>query len=118
MTAVAQPAARVVISARRAQFFPRMAYVCAAVGVLGFTPTYWLPLLSGTLDLPPILHLHAFVFYAWLALFVVQSRLAAARRLSNHRELGVASVAVVTAMCFVGTAAAVQSLRLADEAGF
>jgi hypothetical protein len=95
-----------------------MAYVCAAVGILGFAPTYWIPLLSGTLAVPPILHLHAAVFYGWLALFVTQSQLAGKRQLTRHRELGVLGVAVATAMCFVGTAAAVNSIRLADAAGF
>lgn len=120
MTAVAQAdaARRVVVTTPTNQFFMRMAYACAAVGVIGFAPTYWIPLLSGTLAVPPILHLHAFVFYAWLALLVTQSRLAASRRLTRHREFGVLGVAVVTAMCFVGVAAAVNSMKLADAAGF
>lgn len=99
-------------------FFSRMAYACTAVGILGFAPTFWIPLLTGRLTLPPILYLHAAVFYGWLALFVAQSRLVAARQLSRHRTIGVAGVAVATAMCFVGTLAAVSSMRAAEAAGF
>jgi hypothetical protein len=94
-----------------------MAYACAAVGVIGFAPSYWLPLLSGTISVPPIVHMHAIVFYAWLALLIVQSHLAAARRLTRHRELGVFAVSLVTAMCFVGVAAAIHSMKQAEVAG-
>ena len=99
-------------------FFSRMAYACAAVGVLGFAPTYWVPLLTGNLTVAPVLHLHAMVFYGWLALFVVQSRLVASRQVSRHRSVGLAGVALATAMCFVGSMAAVDSMRVADAAGF
>ena len=89
---------RAVATAGDRLFFSRMAYACAAVGVLGFVPTFWIPLLTGRLTLPPILYVHATVFYSWLALFVVQSRLVATRQLSRHRTLGVAGVAIATAM--------------------
>jgi hypothetical protein len=110
--------ARVATAPSDRAFFSRMAYACAAVGVLGFAPTYWIPLLTGSLTLPAILHLHAGVFYSWLTLFVVQSRLVAARQLSRHRTVGVAAVSLATAMCFVGTLAAVSSMRAGEAAGF
>jgi hypothetical protein len=99
-------------------FHLRMAWVCAAVGVAGFTPSYWFPLLTGTSTVPAILHVHAAVFYAWLALFVVQAHLAATRRLTRHRELGVVGVSVVTTMVCVGLAAAVSSMKIGEAAGF
>jgi hypothetical protein len=58
------------------------------------------------------------VFYGWLALFVAQARLVAAGRTARHRELGVLGVSVATAMCFVGVAAAVGSMRQTAAAGF
>ena len=120
MTTVASASvgARVAITTSDRSFFSRMAYACAAVGVLGFLPTYWIPLLTGSITLQPILHLHAGVFYGWLTLFVVQSRLVATRQVSRHRAVGVAAVSLVTAMCFVGTLAAVSSMRAAEVAGF
>ena len=119
MTAVTETdvARRVAVTASH-RFYVHMAYACAAVAVLGFAPTYWIPLLSGRLELAPITHLHAAFFYGWLALLIVQTRLAAARRLMRHRELGVLGVAVATGMCFVGTGAAVNSIRQAEAAGF
>jgi hypothetical protein len=99
-------------------FHVRMAWLCAAVGLAGFAPSYWGPLLAGTIAVPAIVHLHAVVFYGWLALMVVQAHLAAAGRLARHRELGVFGVSVATAMVFVGTATAVDSMKQGVAAGF
>ena len=120
MTAVAQSdaARRVVVVSPDNPFFVRMAVLCAAVGVIGFAPSYWIPLLTGRIAVPAIVHIHALVFYSWLALLIVQSQLAATRRLTRHRELGVAGVALATAMCFVGTAAAINSMKQSTAAGF
>jgi hypothetical protein len=109
---------RVVVSTPTPQFYSRMAYACLAVAVVGFTPTYWIPLLTGRIAVDPIVHLHAFVFYGWLTLLVVQSRLIAARRLTRHREFGVFGASWATLMSCVGIAAAVNGIRQADAAGF
>lgn len=120
MTAVAQSdaARRVLATTPSNQFYVRMAYACAAVAVIGFAPTYWVPLFAGTLHVAPIVHLHALIFFGWLTLLIVQTQLAASRQLTRHRELGVFGVAVATAMCFVGTATAVNSINQSDAAGF
>jgi hypothetical protein len=99
-------------------FYVTMAATYAAIAIVGFAPTYWVPLLRGTLDVAPILHLHALFFYGWIALFFVQTRLAAAGRIVRHREFGVAGVALATGMCFAGFAAAVHSVRLHSAQGF
>lgn len=99
-------------------FYVRIAAACLAVAVIGFAPTYWLPLLRGTLEVRPIFHVHAAVFYGWTLLFLAQTYLAANRRITRHREWGVFGVALATAMCFVGMAAALTSLRQATADGF
>ncbi len=99
-------------------FYVTMAATFAAIAILGFAPTYWVPLFRGTLDVAPVLHLHALFFYGWILLFFVQTRLAAAGRLTRHREFGVAGVALATGMCFAGFAAAVHSVRLHSAQGF
>lgn len=98
--------------------YVRIAAACVAVAVIGFTPTYWLPLVRGRLDVAPVFHVHAALFYGWTLLFLAQAWLAANRRLTRHREWGVFAVAVVTAMCFVGMAAAITSLKQATADGF
>lgn len=120
MTAVAQPdaAQRVVVTTPTNQFYVRMAYACAAVAIVGFAPTYWIPLVTGTIAVPPIVHLHAIVFFGWLALLIVQTKLAATRQLTRHREFGVFGVSVATAMCGIGIATAVHRINEAEAAGF
>jgi hypothetical protein len=105
------------VATARERFYVRMAAVFIAVAVVGFAPTYWIPMLRGTLDVPPFAHVHAAVFYGWTLLFLKQTLLAASGRAARHRELGVAGVALATAMLFVGLAMSVSSLRRFDAGG-
>jgi hypothetical protein len=103
---------------RTDRFYVRMASVMLAVAVVGFAPTYWVPLSRGTLVITPIVHVHALVFFGWMLLFWTQTWLAAHERFERHRELGVAGVVLACAMCVVGVAAATSSLDRAEAAGF
>lgn len=60
----------------------------AAIAVAGFWPSYWGPLLAGTLDLHPLLHVHGIVFTIWMALFVAQAVLVYRGRTDLHVRLG------------------------------
>ena len=100
------------------RFYVRMAAACLMVAVVGFTPTYWMPLFRGTLNVAAISHVHAAVFYSWTLLFLVQTWLAANRKLTRHREWGVAGVALATTMVFVGMVAAITSLKQSTADGF
>jgi hypothetical protein len=106
------------IARKAGSFHLRMAFACAAVGLIGFGPSYWIPLFTGAFTVPPIVHLHAGLFYAWLALLVVQSYLVMTRRVTRHRELGVLGVSIATAMVFVGIATAIGSMKQGVAAGF
>lgn len=99
------------------QFYVRMAYACAAVAFVGFTPTYWAPVATRAFSGPPILHLHGLLFSAWTVLFIVQARLAASGNLRRHRALGLAGVSLATAMLFAGFAVAIASMRTGLAAG-
>ena len=114
-TAVAE---RVIpVAATGDRFYVRMATACLVVAVVGFAPTYWVPMLRGTLDIHPLAHLHAAAFYGWLLLLIKQSSLASAGRLARHRSLGMLGVALATAMLFVGIGMAIDSIRELDAAG-
>ncbi len=96
----------------------RQAATFVAVAVIGFAPTYWIPLTRAKLEVPPITHVHALFFYGWTLLFLRQTWLAATGEVTRHRELGVAGVALATGMLFVGLNASVTSLKRAEAAGF
>jgi hypothetical protein len=99
------------------RFYVRMAQACVAIAVIGFSPTYWIPLVRGSLHVAPITHLHALFFYGWLVLFAWQSELVASGRLKDHRRWGLLGIAVATGMCFVGLGMTVNSLRDGLAAG-
>ncbi len=100
------------------RFYARMAVVCLAVGVIGFAPTYWVPLLRGTLDLQPLAHVHALFFYGWLLLLIRQSSLAASGQFVRHRASGLVGIALASGMVFVGIGMAIHSLKESIANGF
>jgi hypothetical protein len=113
--AEARPFSAVIPAGQR--FYVGMSAIFVAIAFVGFMPTYWIPLAQGTLVAPPITHVHALLFYGWTLLLLRQTWLAAIGEMGRHRELGVAGVALATAMLFVGLNAAATSVRLADAAG-
>ncbi len=99
-------------------FYVGMAVTCAVIAFIGFTPTYWAPIVKGTLDEAPIVHLHGLLFTAWTLFFILQTTLVASGRTVNHRALGLLGISLATAMLFVGLATASHSLANLIEAGY
>lgn len=99
------------------RFYVRMAYACAAIAVLGFVPSYWVPAATGTFPGTPVLHLHGLLFTAWTILFVVQTRLAASSRFERHRLLGYAGISIATAMLLLGVLVVLQGIDSAALRG-
>lgn len=95
----------------RSRFYVRAAIFCVVVGIVGFLPSYWIPVARGSLRVPPLAHLHALLFYGWLLFFTRQTLLVGADDLSKHRTWGVFGVALATAMCFVGLGLTVSSIK-------
>jgi hypothetical protein len=97
------------------RFYGGMAVAILAVAIVGFAPTYFLrPLLPLPTPAPPALtnlvHLHAFLFTAWVALLLIQTRLVAARRIDLHRRLGIIAAGVAIAMVGVGALVALHAV--------
>jgi len=67
---------------------------------------------------PPILYVHASLFFAWIALFVFQTSLVRSRNVQLHRRVGPWVVALGIAMTVVGIATAIitRKYRLAHDA--
>ncbi len=97
------------------RFYGGMAVAILAVAILGFAPTYFLrPILPVPTPAPPALtqlvHLHAFLFTAWVVLLYIQTRLVAAQRIDLHRRLGVIAAGVAIVMVVVGVLVALQAV--------
>ena len=103
--------------AASSRFYVGMAATFFVIAVVGFSPTFWIPMFKGTLHVSPITYVHALFFYSWTLLFLAQTFLAASGKLRLHRELGVLGVAVATGMCFAGMGVAINSLKRFEAAG-
>jgi len=100
----------------------RRLYTWAAVGVClivfaGFAKSYYLKGLFGTPELPALRHIHGIVMTLWFGLFVVQTRLVAARRVNLHRRLGVFGAVVAGLVLVVGTITAIEAARRGASPG-
>ena len=88
------------------------ALIAAFVVLAGFAPSYYLKAHFGTPELPSALvHLHGIVMTAWFALFLVQVRLVATRRIEWHRRLGVAGIVVAVLLVAIGTLTAIAAAK-------
>jgi uncharacterized membrane protein len=93
------------------RLFLAAAIVFALVAVIGFARTYYLKGVFGTPALSDLIHVHAAVMTAWVALFVVQVSLVAANRRDLHRKLGVFGALLAVTVIGVGAVTAIESAR-------
>lgn len=91
------------------RFFLRMAIVMALTIVAGFS----LQAATGrsTFGAPPLVHLHAFIFFGWVVLFVSQNLLVTRGSIALHRRLGWVGAGWASAMVVVGTYTTVAMTR-------
>ncbi|HTJ84172.1 MAG TPA: hypothetical protein VL400_20775 [Polyangiaceae bacterium] len=88
-----------------------MAVAFLVTALVGFGPTYYLKGLTEAPPLSPLLHVHAAVFSAWLALLLGQTSLVAAHRVDLHRRLGMVGAALAATMIPLGIMTAIDAAR-------
>jgi hypothetical protein len=91
------------------RFFFHMACAMAIVLVAGFSVQ--LGLGRSTFEVPVVYHLHAVVFFGWIALFLLQTGLIARGDVLMHRRSGWLSALWVPVMIAVGATMTVTSLQ-------
>ena len=100
---------------RRSRYFLIASALMSLVVFLGFLPSFYFRFQFRTEPLPAYLIIHAVIMTAWQLLFLAQSVLVAIRRISLHRQLGLASAGLAVAVVLVGVYATVsQPARLAQ----
>lgn len=87
---------------RGSPFFRKGATIIASLVLLSFPLTYYIPLATGTKAFTLLRHLHGLAFFAWIGLYVAQTRLVSQGNVRQHRELGLAGVALAGAMVPLG----------------
>ena len=103
---------------RKPSFLSRSFYLAlglwmVALVLVGFWPTYYGPLLSGTFDLKPIIEIHAVVFSGWIVLFVAQTLLVYTGRVKWHRKVGWFAAGYAAVM--VGAVLTALAMRFSDH---
>ena len=86
----------------RRTFYFGLSLFVAVIVFVGFWPTYFGPLFTGTVDRPGIIHFHATVYVGWLLIFTLQTGFAAAGRLRLHKRLGNFAIGYGVLMVIVG----------------
>lgn len=97
--------------AQRSGFYQGMALAFMAIGLTGFSTTFFLPLARGTFSAPPVIHIHGAMLFAWLGLFILQARLMAIRRPALHRQFGAAGAVLAAAIVVSGVAVGLFATR-------
>ena len=91
------------------RFFLKSAIVMALVIVFGFS--LQMAMGRSTFASPVRVHVHAFLFMGWVAIYVLQNALVASDRIALHRRLGWLAVAWAAAMVVSGSAVTVIMAR-------
>jgi hypothetical protein len=99
------------------RFYVGLSLLAVAIAVVGFWPTYFGPLLAGSVDKPAIIHFHAAVYVGWLAIFVTQASLAATGRVALHMRLGRLAIGYGIVVIGAGLLAAFGMFALRVRAG-
>lgn len=107
MATTAQPT-KSLIERERAFFF-YMSIAMALVIVAGFA--FNLAAGRSSFSVPIVFHIHAFVFFGWVVLYVLQNGLVATGNVTLHRQLGLLSLAWIPAMTVMGFLMTRQSLQ-------
>ncbi len=98
-------------------FYFQMSLVCMAVAFLGFWPSYWGPMVAGTLHKAPVSHIHGIIFFGWSLYIVYQSWLGASGQVARHRTNGLIGVSLATAMLIFGVLVSIQRMHETAAAG-
>jgi hypothetical protein len=95
-----------------------MMVACAVTAVLGFAPTYFLPMAQGAFRSSALVHIHGALFFAWTAFVIYQTSLVSSGRVAHHREVGLAGIALATTMTVLGIVVAIVAANRQIAAGF
>jgi hypothetical protein len=100
------------------RFFVISGWSMLALALVSFPFTYFGPMQDGSKRFYGLLHVHAALCFAWLLLYVWQVHRVAQRKLSHHREWGIAGAWLTGAVVMTGVpmipAAAMRRIAAGD----
>jgi hypothetical protein len=99
-------------------FYLWMAGICVLVAFGGFTPTFWAKIAAGTFRAPPMVYVHGAILFTWTIFYFVQTALVAYGRTMDHRNWGLAGIALFSVMMCVILVTQMAVLKHANALGF
>jgi hypothetical protein len=93
----------------RNRVYLALAAALALFVFIGFARTYYLRPLFQVPAITLLSHVHAILFTAWVALFVIQVRLISKQNYQTHMRLGIAGMVVAALVFAVGLASTIAS---------
>jgi hypothetical protein len=99
-------------------FYVWMMTACALVAIVGFAPTYFVPISKGAFRGSALVHVHGALFFAWPLFVIYQASLVSSGQVARHRETGLAGIAIASAMTLLGFAVAIVAANRQIAAGF
>lgn len=105
------------VAGSQRRFYIALSLFMVAIVFTGFWPTYFGPLLAGTVDRIPFIHVHAAVYVGWLTLFVAQTAFASAGNMRWHIRLGNIGIAYGVLIIVVGVAVSLTMFAIRVRAG-
>ena len=104
--------------ATRSGFFLYMSLGFLAIALIGFSPTFFIPLARDTFadphgvrDAPPVIYVHGALVFAWLIFLIAQASLIRVRNVSVHRRLGWLGALLGLAIVISGVAVSFYATR-------
>lgn len=89
-------------------YFIAFTLIFAAIVLVGFSRTFFIPVARGTFSKPLVVHVHGALFFAWTVLLMSQAMLAATKRLKAHRKVGSVAGWLVLPMLMLGSIVAAR----------
>jgi hypothetical protein len=102
---------------RKSPFYIIMGITAAVAAVAGFSTTYLLPVAGAQFRGPWVAHVHGLLFFAWVALAVLQPVLVYRGSTLLHRRIGIAALPLALAMAVSGVGVGLYAVRRDLEAG-
>jgi hypothetical protein len=98
-------------------FYVAFAWVAVIAAGVGFSTTYWLPVVRRTFAGPLVAHIHGMLFFGWIALLIAQVHFARAKKIRIHQRLGNLSPPLALTMAMSGIGVGMMAVRRDLAAG-
>ncbi len=98
-------------------FYVWMAVAFLVVAFGGFAPTYWAKIAAGNFHGPAIIHVHGFLLFSWVCFYLIQTTLVATGRTLDHRNWGLAGIALFSFVLCSILVGQMAILKAADARG-